>query len=246
MTCYIIDDEQHAIDTLVRYIAKCPDLSLAGSSTSSTYAIAELKSFSDVDLIFLDVDMPDISGLEAVALLPSSASLIFTTAHTNYAYDAFQSNAIDFLLKPVSFTKFTKAIDKALNPIHTPQSVSPVLKKKEQTSLFINPGIRGKVIQIQTNEIVYIEGLKNYVVIYMQEEKHITYLTLTETLSALPKDIFIRIHKSFVVNLNKIEAVEGNNVIMKVNKHLTIGTLYKEAFMKLIDQTTIKSKRNLQ
>ena len=177
MTCYIVDDEQHAIDTLIRYIGKSPGLSLLGSSTSPAHAIAEVKSFPNVDLIFLDVDMPDISGLEAVGLLPPAANLIFTTAHSNYAYDAFQSNAIDFLLKPVSFAKFTKAIDKALKHIHAPQSAPSIPDKKEQVSLFINPGIRGKVIQIQTSNIVYIEGLKNYVVIYMEEKKthHISY-----------------------------------------------------------------------
>ncbi len=244
MTCYIIDDEQHAIDTLIRYVNKSPDLSLAGSSTSPVHAIAALKSIPAVDLIFLDVDMPEISGLEAVGLLPPAANLIFTTAHSNYAYDAFQSNAIDFLLKPVSFAKFTGAIGKAQTRVNVAPFLSPVQHKEEQSSLFIKPGTRGKVVQIQTSEIIYIEGLKNYVIIYTGSGKHITYLTLAEALAALPKNLFTRIHKSFVVNILKIDTVEGNKVMMKGNINLTIGTAYKEPFAKLIDLETIKSKRN--
>ncbi len=243
MTCYIIDDEQHAIDSLVRCIDKSPGLRLAGSSTHVAHALTSLKGLPKVDVVFMDVDMPDISGLEAVALLPPETGIIFTTAHSDYAYDAFQSNAIDFLLKPIAFARFTKAVSKAQQQINVKQFRSPTVTKEEQSSLFINPGVRGKVIRIKTSEIIYIEGLKNYVTLYTETGKHITYLTLGETLTALPGNVFTRIHKSFVINLQKIDIVEGNKVMMKGNIPLTIGTAYKDQFMQLIGLTTLKSRR---
>ena len=243
MTCYIIDDEQHAIDTLIRYIDKIPELTLAGSSTSSTQAIAALKNLPAVNLIFLDIDMPDISGLEAIDLLPAQAGLIFTTAHSGYAYDAFQNDALDFLLKPISFARFTKAVNKAESWFNHKQNLQRVKELEKPASLFINPGTRGKVIQLKLEDIIYIEGLKNYVVIYTATDKHITYLTLTETLAALPGSQFVRIHKSFVINLLKIKAIEGNHIEMENQITLNIGVSYKDPFMELIALATLKSKR---
>ena len=243
MTCYIIDDEQHAIDTLIRYIDKIPELTLAGSSTSSTQSIAALKNLPAVNLIFLDIDMPDISGLEAIDLLPAQAGLIFTTAHSGYAYDAFQNDAIGFLLKPVSFARFTKAVNKAESWFNHKQNLQRVKELEKPASLFINPGTRGKVVQLKLEDIIYIEGLKNYVVIYTATDKHITYLTLTETLAALPKNQFARIHKSFVVNLLKIKTIEGNHIEIDNQITLNIGTAYKNLFMEMIDLLTLKSRR---
>ncbi len=243
MTCYIIDDEQHAIDTLIRYIDKIPELTLAGSSTSSTQSIAALKNLPAVNLIFLDIDMPDISGLEAIDLLPAQAGLIFTTAHSGYAYDAFQNDAIGFLLKPVSFARFTKAVNKAESWFNHKQNLQRVKELEKPASLFINPGTRGKVVQLKLEDIIYIEGLKNYVVIYTATDKHITYLTLTETLAALPGSQFVRIHKSFVINLLKIKAIEGNHIEIDNQITLNIGTAYKNLFMEMIDLLTLKSRR---
>ncbi len=243
MKCYIIDDEQHAIDTLIRYIDKIPELALAGSSTSSIQAIAALKNLPAVNLIFLDIDMPDISGLEAINLLPAHASIIFTTAHLDYAYDAFQNDALDFLLKPISFARFTKAVSKAESWFNRKQNLQSVKEVEKPASLFINPGTRGKVVQLKLEDIVYIEGLKNYVIIYTATDKHVTYLTLTEMLAALPENHFARIHKSFVVNLLKIKTIEGNQIEMDNQITLNIGTAYKNLFMEMIDLATLKSRR---
>lgn len=243
MTCYIIDDEQHAIDTLIRYIDKSPQLTLAGSSASSVQAIEALKDLPTVNLVFLDIDMPDISGLEAIELLPKGVRIIFSTGNSDYAYDAFQNDALDFLLKPISFARFTKAVNKAESWFNRKQNLQPVKEVEKPASLFINPGTRGKVVQLKLEDIVYIEGLKNYVVVYTATGKHITYLTLTETLAALSKSQFSRIHKSFVVNLLKIKSIEGNNIEMDNQITLNIGTAYKGPFMETIDLSTLKSRR---
>lgn len=243
MKCYIIDDEQHAIDTLIRYIDKSPQLTLAGSASSAAQAIEALKDLPAVNLVFLDIDMPDISGLEAIELLPKGVRIIFSTGNSDYAYDAFQNDVLDFLLKPISFARFTKAVSKAESWFNRKQNLQSVKEVEKPASLFINPGTRGKVVQLKIEDIIYIEGLKNYVLIYTATDKHVTYLTLTETLAALPENLFARIHKSFVVNLSKVKTIEGNQIEMDNQITLNIGTAYKNLFMEMIDLLTLKSNR---
>ncbi len=224
-------------------MTKARSLLLAGSATSAAQAIEALKNLPAVNLVFLDIDMPDISGLEAIELLPKGVRIIFSTGNSDYAYDAFQNDALDFLLKPVSFARFTKAVIKAESWFNQKQNLQSVKEVEKPASLFINPGTRGKVVQLKLEDIVYIEGLKNYVIIYMATDKHVTYLTLTETLAALPKSQFARIHKSFVINLLKIKAIEGNHIEMDNQITLNIGVSYKDPFMELIALATLKSKR---
>jgi two-component system, LytTR family, response regulator len=241
MTCYVIDDEQSAINVLNRYIEKTSSLSFLGCSLNALGALSEFKNLPPVDLIFLDVDMPDLSGLELIELLPPNVKVILTTAHSNYAVAAFELNVLDFLLKPISFPKFLKAVSKA-------ESLYAIEKDRKQDSqqnaMFINPGVRGKVIQVHFNEILYIEGLKNYVIIYVNSgEKFITYLTMNEILTALPQTQFCRVHKSHIVNIYKIRAIEGNVIYLLSNIKVPVGVSYKESFSKVILASTVKSSR---
>lgn len=239
--CYIIDDEQHAVDLLSNYITKVPGLKLAGATTNPMNGILQLKSDPTVDVVFLDIDMPVISGIEAIELLPDKIPIIFTTAYTNYAVDAFEHNAVDFLLKPISFSKFLKGVEKLERFI---ANKSKDLVLNDHSSMFINPGVRGKVIQVHFSEILYIEGLKNYVIIYTNTGgKYITYLTMNEMLLALPEVKFIRIHKSYIVSVSKIQSVEGNTIHLPAHIQLPLGYRYKEDFMALIDNITVKSGR---
>lgn len=247
MICYIIDDEQHAIDTLTNYIGRVPELSLTGSSTNPVEAIQILKSRTDIDIIFLDVDMPEISGIEAVELLPKDTAVVFTTAHSSYAINAFEQNAVDFLLKPIAFAKFLKSVEKVknyLDKVAKKAEPAPVEISQSQTSMFINPGTRGKVQQIYFAEILYIEGLKNYVIIYTASGgKFVTYLTMSEIASALPQNKFVRIHKSFIVNIDKIVSIDGNTINLVEQNQLPLGTSYKEHFMSVISGLIVKSQR---
>ncbi|QKJ28329.1 response regulator transcription factor [Mucilaginibacter mali] len=252
MTCYIIDDEQHAIDTLSTYLSRVPDMELAGTATNPVAAIQSLKAHPNVDVIFLDVDMPDISGIEAIELLPKGPAIVFTTAHSNYALNAFEQNAIDFLLKPISFAKFLKSIDKIkayLGKIKPEQTTTPVvppatIAAQSQTSMFINPGTRGKVQQIYFSEILYIEGLKNYVLIYTASGgKYTTYLTMNEIMTALPEIKFVRTHKSFIVNIDKIVSVDGNSINLVEQNQIPLGTSYRENFMNIISGLIVKTQR---
>jgi DNA-binding LytR/AlgR family response regulator len=241
MICYIIDDEQHAINTLIKYIEKTPGLQLGGSNTDAIQAVNEIKLKNNIEVVFLDIDMPEISGLDTVKLLPSHIVIIFTTAHPNFAVDAFELRAADFLLKPISLPRFIKAIQK----LETPPTPFPDVGKNAIQTLFINPGVRGKVVQVALNDILYVEGLKNYVIIYTSDHnKHITYLTMSEIEAALPQPQFFRIHKSFIVNKNKIQSIEGNRVFLTNKMQLNLGITYKDSFMQLISSLTLKSKRN--
>ncbi|WP_461452131.1 LytR/AlgR family response regulator transcription factor [Mucilaginibacter sp.] len=238
-TCYVIDDEEHAIDTLTGYINKFPGLDLIGSNINPLMAINDIREKA-VDIVFLDVDMPELSGLDVADIISSFTSVIFTTAFPNYAMQAFEKNGSDFLLKPISFDRFTKSVTKVQNLIRT----------KSQNSLpvadgyfFINPGVKGKMVKLNYSDITYIEGLKNYVVIYTSDGKHITYLSMKEVEKALPQDQFSRIHKSYLINLNKIKSIDGNNVILPQGTELPIGISFKDNFFNIIDNKTIRSAR---
>jgi two-component system LytT family response regulator len=242
MTCYIIDDEQHAIDTLSAYINRTPGFELFGSNTVPAEALQQIKSNNVIDILFLDVDMPVISGLEIVELLPPRISVVFTTGHSSYALNAFEHNAVDFLLKPISYAKFLKTTEK-LEKLNQTQKTKKN-EDNEQTSMFINPGVRGKVLQIHFTDVLYIEGLKNYIMIYTTNGRYVTYLTMSEILTALPVKNFIRVHKSFIINLNKIQSIEGNSINLVEHIQLPLGVSHKDKLMQVIANLTIKSSRN--
>jgi DNA-binding LytR/AlgR family response regulator len=240
-TCYVIDDEEHAIDTLVNYINKFPGLKLVGTSINPLKAIEDITSSSQVDIVFLDVDMPEISGLDVADILSPHAGIIFTTAYPNYAVQAFEKNGSDFLLKPISFERFTKSVTKVQNLIRAKTSS----ENHVEESFFINPGIKGRIIQLSYSEIIYVEGLKNYVVLYTIDNKHITYLSMREIEKLLPVFRFTRIHKSYIVNIEKIKSIDGNNVILSPSIELPIGISFKESFINLIDSRTLRSGRKV-
>jgi two-component system LytT family response regulator len=242
-TCYVIDDELHAVETLVGYIKKSPGLNLLGSNINPLAAIDEIINLTPVDIVFLDVDMPELSGLDAADIISPHAAIIFTTAYPNYAVQAFEKNGSDFLLKPISFERFTKSVTKVQNIIKLKK---PPEQQPEDEHFFINPGVKGKVIQLSYSDIIYVEGLKNYVVIYTNEDKHITYLSMNEIEKLLPSTRFIRIHRSFIINIDKIKTIDGNKVILSQTIVLPLGNLFKDAFVNMVGARTLKSGRKGQ
>jgi DNA-binding LytR/AlgR family response regulator len=240
-TCYIIDDEEHAIETLVRHINRHPGLELLGSNLNPVKGINEIiNSKTKADIVFLDVDMPELNGLEAADILVQHASIIFTTAFPNYAVQAFEKNGADFLLKPISFERFTKSVTKVQSLIKLQRTAE---SPKEDEFFFINPGAKGKAIQLSYAETIYIEGLKNYVVIYTTDEKHITYMSMSEIEKALPSLRFVRIHKSYIVNIDRIKSIDGNTLTVSNKTELPVGTAFKDAFFHLVNAKTLKSGR---
>lgn len=239
--CYVIDDEEHAVETIVSYINKFPGLNLIGSSINPLQAINDIRNAEQVDIVFLDVDMPELSGMDIADMISSFTSVIFTTAFPNYALQAFEKNGADFLLKPISFERFTKSVTKVQNLIRTKNL--PDNSPNEEEYFFINPGVKGRMIQLNYSDILYIEGLKNYVIIYTTEGKHITYLSMKEVEKAIPPSKFIRIHKSYIVSINKIKSIDGNCVVMPQNHELPIGISFKDSFIDMINTKTLRSTR---
>jgi two-component system, LytTR family, response regulator len=239
-TCYVIDDEEHAIDTLTGYINKFPGLNLVGSCTNPLQAINEIRDSEQVDIVFLDVDMPELSGLEVADIISSYTSVIFTTAFPNYAVQAFEKNGSDFMLKPISFERFTKSVTKVQNLLRSRMIAE---QHSADEHFFINPGIKGRMIQLSFSDILYIEGLKNYVVIYTADGKFITYLSMKEIERSIPLSRFFRIHKSYIVNVDKIKSIDGNNVILSQTAELPIGISFKDSFINMVNSKTLRSGR---
>jgi two-component system LytT family response regulator len=239
-TCYIIDDELHAIEILKSYIEKSPDLQLIGTAQNPLIGFNEVLA-GNIDITFLDVDMPELSGLEVADLINKHTAIVFTTAFANYALEVFEKNVSDFLLKPISFEKFIKAVNRVKAKLQ-PKEPTPA---PESDHIYINPGIKGKMTRINLKDITYIEGLQNYILIYTEDNKYLTYLTMKEIEAGIGTKYFKRIHKSYIVNLDKISSIERGKVIIKPKIELNIGLMYKDAFFEQIRLKTISSGRTL-
>ena len=240
INCIVIDDESSSIETLEDYIQKCEFLHLSGSFTNPLNAIRFMENNGYPDMVFLDVDMPELSGLELAQFLPPQTAIIYVTAFAAYAIQAFETNVYDFLLKPVSFAKFLKSVTKVKNilqPNFTPRN------EETENFFFINSGVKGKIIKVAYDDIIYVEGSKNYVIVYVVGNKYITYLTMLEIENALPADYFMRVHRSYIINLKKIQYIEGNMVIVSDRITIPLGGIYKEPLMSYIGKKTLTSAR---
>lgn len=237
-TCYVIDDESHAIEALVDLINKTPGFELTGSSQNPLEAIEKFRNGMKADITFLDIDMPELSGLDVADLLKDQTAIIFSTAHAGYAVEGFDKNISDFLLKPISYNRFLKAVNKVTAQIsNKPQAVTV-----SSDTFFINPGTKGKMVGLKFSEIFYIEGCKNFVNLFTKEERQTPYLTMTEVELVLP-DSFIRVHKSYIVNIEKIRHFDGSKITLNNEVTVPLGLSYKENFLKLIEPKVLRSGR---
>jgi DNA-binding LytR/AlgR family response regulator len=241
--CFIIDDEQHAIQTLIKYATDSGQLEVVGTTQNPLEGIKLINSQKNIDITFLDIDMPEISGLDVADLIYDNTAIIFTTGHSGYAVEGFEKNISDFLLKPISFEKFLKSIKKVIarldEKIPENQEVAIVQNKDY---FFVNPGIKGKMLKINYNDVEVIEALNNYILIHTETGKQIIYLTMKEMEAGITQENFIRIHKSFIINIDKVLMMEGNK--LTVGKHvLPIGSSYKEKLLQKINNNSIKTHR---
>lgn len=209
-SCYIIDDETFCIEALEGYIHKMPELILLKSFTNPLLALEELRLGAQPDIVFLDVDMPELSGLAVADLLPESISIVFSTAHAKYALNAFEKDAVDFLLKPYSFETFEKTITKIKRRRNLSDAAQ--LAKTPIKSIFINPGTKGAVTQIVLAEILYVETKDHLIEIHLQTETLTSKVGLQEFLNQLTNDSFVRTHRSFIVNIDYIKSIQNNNI----------------------------------
>ena len=237
MRVLIVDDEPLALDILETFIEKIPSLVLVKRCQNAIEAFDALKT-EDVDLMFLDIQMPQLTGIDFLKSLKNPPLVIFTTAYPNYAIEGYELNVIDYLLKPISLERFMKAVNKAQNQFELQRGESQTDNNEADPSDFIFVKADKKLVKIKYDEIKYIEGLKDYVIIRTLTGRVITLQTMKSLEEKLPSNLFKRIHRSYIVALDKIEAIVGNMVEIE-KKHLPIGKNYRDTLLAIINKNRL-------
>lgn len=235
--CLIVDDEQHAIDILVHYVSQTPFLHLAATTTNPIEAL-QIFNTQKIDLIFLDIQMPELTGIDFIKAIQGKADVILTTAYSEFALESYELNVVDYLLKPIRFPRFLQAVQKVTNA-ETEEAADTT--EIEDDYIFVKTESKGKLLKITLNEIDYIEGMKNYVAIYCAGKKTLVYTSMKELEERLPHKSFIRVHKSFIIPIAKITGIEGNLLRLKnVTAEVQIGESYKGDLMEIIRNKMIQ------
>ncbi len=237
MNCIIVDDEPLAQQVIEEYIKTIPFLTLVGKASSAFEAFDKLRT-QKVDLIFLDIHMPNVSGIDFINALDNKPYFIFTTAYSEHALEGFNLNAVDYLLKPIPFERFLKAVNKVYE-LHVLRSTkyetkTESLSESNRTDGFIMVKSDYQSIKINLNDVMFIEGLKDYVKIYTLSGKPVVTLNSLKNMAfKLPSDRFIRVHKSYIVSITKIDSIVRNRIIIG-EKWIPIGENFKEAFYEIL------------
>jgi two-component system LytT family response regulator len=240
--CLIVDDEPLALHILEDYISKIPFLQLVKATTNPIEALTLVQE-KLVDLVFLDVQMPELTGIQFLRIANGKAKVILTTAYSQYALEGYELDVIDYLLKPIAFDRFFKSVQKAqgvLQPAASPPQPEPVQQQKQQDLLsdFIFVKTEHKIQKVYLNDILFIEGLKDYISIFTPAERIITLQNMKKMEDALPKKHFIRVHKSYIVSINKIDSIERSRIFIG-EKVIPVGDTYREEFFKIVDGKNI-------
>lgn len=232
----IVDDEPLALDVLETFINQLPEINLLDKCENAFEANESLKKH-DVDLIFLDIQMPQLTGIDFYKSLTNPPEVIFTTAYSNYAVDGFEMDAVDYLVKPIALDRFMKAVNKASEKINNKTSA----KSLDGEDFFFVKADK-KLVKVAYEDILYIEGLKDYVIIRMKKGRVITLQTMKSLEAKLPSKLFKRIHRSYILSLNKIQAIVGNTVELKEQekiKQLPIGKNYRDELLEIVNQNRL-------
>jgi DNA-binding LytR/AlgR family response regulator len=231
-TCIIVDDQTEAVGLIQDHVQRIPQLSIQLMTTDSITALAFLDSHKP-DIIFLDIEMPGLTGIEFIENIKAKwgnniPKIVFTTGYSEYALLGYEHGVVDYLLKPITFSRFKMCIDRIIDELDKRNAAS------EKTSFFFVEE-KGQKVKINLEDIIYIEGAGNYITIVMNGSKKTIYKSMNALHDLLPLDKFIRVHKSYFVSANKIQAIKGNNVIVKVNdsiKDIPLGIKHKENVLK--------------
>jgi DNA-binding LytR/AlgR family response regulator len=232
MKCIIVDDEPLAIEIMESYVNKVEQLKLEGTFRNAVSAFTFLQQHP-VDLIFLDIQMPKLSGIDFLKTLKNPPKVIFTTAFRDYALDGFELEVADYLLKPIPFDRFLKAVAKVLHQTPAAQSSSSSAVKLDPNDNYVYFKVDKKMIKVRMSEILYIESIKDYVKVKTGDKEIVTQQKISYLEESLPKENFLRIHRSFIVNREKIDAYSATD--MEIGKfHIPIGRNYKTDVMKML------------
>jgi len=246
LKCIAVDDEPLALDIIEDYVSKVPFLELVKRTENAIEAL-QLVQAGGIDLVFLDIQMPELTGIQFLKIANSKAHYILTTAYSQYALESYDLNVSDYLLKPIAFDRFYKAVEKVYNqakpaePVATPQPVvtsAPFSAASNPVQDFIFVKTEHKIQKIELDEILYIEGLKDYISIYTRAERVITLQNMKKMEETLPAGKFIRVHKSYIISLDKIESIERSRISI-CGKVIPIGDTYREEFFRHIDNKNI-------
>ena len=237
LTCIIIDDEPLAVRLLESFVTKTPDLKLLGSYTDSVEVINAVRE-QRPQLLFLDIQMPDLNGMELAHMLPEGTKVIFTTAFKEYAYESYEVSALDFLLKPIRYNKFITAVEKARewfgrSQEHHAEEPAAIVNQdvaKPINTVFLK--VDGEYRQVALDKILYVCGMKDYVMFYVEGERKplITHLTMKSVEEMLPPSQFLRVHRSYIVALDKIRSVDRNDCIYIGDEIIRVTDAFKDTF----------------
>ncbi|MET0242582.1 MAG: LytTR family DNA-binding domain-containing protein [Flavitalea sp.] len=235
ISCIIIDDEPIACKGIQEYVSQVDFLDLIGVFDDALSA-HQLVSSNAIQLIFLDIEMPGMTGIDFLNALKVAPYVIFTTAWPNYALQGFELGVVDYLVKPIAFPRFLKAVNKVRDLVSAFDNNNTV--QADQDSFFVKDS--GRFIRIHYHEILFVEALQNYVAIYLTGRKLICYVTLSMIEKELPTSIFMKVHKSYIISLKKIDAIEGNLVKIGVSEVPVSRTLKDELMKKVVDDRLLK------
>lgn len=229
--CLIVDDEPPAIRLIEKYLSRVPFLELVSSTTNALTALSVIEA-GGIDLVFMDIQMPDLTGLQLSKLVKGKTKIIFTTAYPQFAIQSYEVDAVDYLLKPFEFERFYEAVLKVKNSFKA--EVKEVSKEVDDF-IFIKTDGKNNFEKVDINEICYIEGLKNYVAIHLKDRQVITNNTLKSIEDFLPTSNFVKTHKSFIVSLRHITKTDSLSVFIN-GKSIPIGDTYKKELFEIIQQ----------
>lgn len=247
LNCIVVDDEPLALDILVDYISKIPFLTLVKSCENPLEAL-QLVQAGHVDLVFLDIQMPELTGIQFLKIAGNKCSFILTTAYQEYALESYDLNVADYLLKPIAFDRFYKAVEKVHNKQIVKEQAAPTIQpviSEIQSSVTTNPlqdfifvKTEHKIQKIYLNDILYIEGLKDYISIFTADERVITLQSMKKMEESLPTHQFIRVHKSYIISMDKLESIERSRIKI-CDKTIPIGDTYRDAFFRIVGNKNI-------
>jgi DNA-binding LytR/AlgR family response regulator len=228
ISCVIIDDEQPAINVLKHYVSKTPEISLKATYTDPVEAVNDLEN-TPIDLVFLDIHMSKLSGIEVIKKLHPETKVVFCTAYSEFAVSGYELEAFDYLLKPVSISRFEKTIQKLKRKLY-PENQLPEGYKISEDYLFVKTEHKGKMKKIELSELVFIEAKGNYVLFQTSNEKIVSLSTMKDLEDRLPSSHFMRVHKSYIVSLSRITTVENGMLILKSGESIPLSLTYREVF----------------
>lgn len=228
MKCLVVDDEVFAREVVKQFIARTEGLELWKECDNAEDAFVLLRN-GDADLVFLDVEMPGMSGIDLVKTLEVIPSIIMITSRQEYAVDAFEYGLTDYLVKPINYPRFLKAIDKANDRISTSQDVE---RKQDEEDIYVKSD--GKIVRLKLDSILFIEALSDYVIINTGAKKLIVHSTMKGMESKLPSNDFVRVHRSYIINIKKIDEIQDASVMMP-DKIIPIGASYKNRFLEKLN-----------